>query len=63
MHNQVENVFKEGSGKKVMRHLEQHKSRSELAPGNVFHPRDESGKIEYEVLQPFWFNIKEDPEQ
>ena len=38
-------------------------SRSEPAPGSVFHPRDKSGKIDCDLLQPFWCNIKVDPER
>jgi hypothetical protein len=38
-------------------------SRSEQAPGSVFHPRDENGKIDCDFLQPFWCNIKVDPER
>ena len=38
------------------------KSRSEQAPGSVFHPRDESGKNNCDLLLPFWCNIKGDPE-
>ena len=39
------------------------KSRSEQAAGSVFHPRDESGKIDCDFLRPFWCNIKVDPER
>ena len=39
------------------------KSKSEQAPGIVFHPRDENGKIDCDFLQPFWCNIKVDPER
>ena len=39
------------------------RSRSEQAPGSVFHPRDESGKIDCDFLRPFWCNIKVDPER
>ena len=39
------------------------KLRSKQAPGSVFHPRDESGKIDCEILGPFWFNIKVDNER
>ena len=38
------------------------KSRSKEAPGSVFHPRDENGKIDCDFLGPFWCNIKVDPE-
>ena len=38
------------------------RSRSEQAPGSVFHPRDESGKIYCDFLGPFWCNIKVDPD-
>ena len=38
-------------------------SRSEQAPGSVFHPSDESGKIDCDFLRPFWCNIKVDPER
>ena len=38
-------------------------SRSEEAPESVFHPRDESGKINCDFLRPFWCNIKVDPER
>ena len=38
-------------------------SRSEQAPGSVFHPHDESGKIECDFVQPFWCNIKVDLER
>ena len=38
-------------------------SRSEQAPGSVFHPRDESGKIDCDFPQPFWCNIKVDTER
>ena len=38
------------------------KSRSEEAPGSVFHPRDKNGKIDCNFLGPFWYNIKVDPE-
>ena len=39
------------------------RSMSEQAPGSVFHPRDESGEIDCDFLQPFWWNIKVDPER
>ena len=39
------------------------RSRSEQAPGSVFHPRDESEKINCDFLGPFWYNIKLDPER
>ena len=39
------------------------KSRYDQAPGSVFHPRDESGKIDCDFLRPFWCNIKVDPER
>ena len=29
----------------------------------MFHPRDESGKIDCDFPGPFWFNIKVDPER
>ena len=38
-------------------------SRSEQAPGSVFHPCDKSGKIDCDFLGPFWNNIKVDPER
>ena len=38
-------------------------SRSEQAPGSVFHPRDENGKLDFDFLGPFWSNIKVDPER
>ena len=38
-------------------------SRSEQAPGSVYHPRDKSGKIYCDFLRPFWCNIKIDPER
>ena len=40
-----------------------HISRSEQAPGSVFYPRDESGKIDCDFLGPFWCNIKVVPEK
>ena len=40
-----------------------HKSRSEQAPGSVFHPRGKSGKIYCNFFQTFGFNIKVDPER
>ena len=39
------------------------KRRSEQAPGSVFHPRDESEKIDSDFLGPFWCHIKVDPER
>ena len=39
------------------------KSRSEQAPGSVFHPRDENTKIDCGFLGPFWCNKKLDPER
>ena len=39
------------------------KSRSEQAPGSVFHHRDKSGKIDYDFLRTFCFNIKVDLER
>ena len=36
------------------------RSRSEQAPGSVFHRRDESGKIDCAFMQTFWCNIKVD---
>ena len=38
-------------------------SRSEQAPGSVFHPRDENTKIDCGFLGPFWCNKKLDPER
>ena len=37
-------------------------SRSELAPGSVFHPHDKSEKNDCDFLGPSWCNIKVDPE-
>ena len=39
------------------------RSRSEQAPGNVFHPRDKNNKIDCGFLGPSWCNIKLDPER
>ena len=39
------------------------RSRSEQAPGSVFHPRDDSGKIDCDFLGPFGCDIKVDPER
>ena len=38
------------------------RSRSELAPGSGFHPRDKSTKIYCVFWGPGWFNKKIDPE-
>ena len=38
-------------------------SRSEQAPGSVFHPRDENTKIDCGFLEPFCVNKKLDPER
>ena len=38
-------------------------SRFEQGTGSVYYPRDESGKIYCDFLQPFWCNIKVDPER
>ena len=40
-----------------------HISRSEQAPGRVFHPCDESEKNYWDFLEPFWNNIKVNPER
>ena len=39
------------------------RSRSEQAPGSVFHPRDESAKNYGDFLGAFWCNIKVDPKR
>ena len=39
-----------------------YKSRSEQAPGSVFHPRDKSEIIDCDFLGPSWCNIKIDSE-
>ena len=39
------------------------KSRSEQAPGIVFHPCDKIKKIDWDLRRPFWCNINIDPER
>ena len=38
-------------------------SRSEQAPGSVYHPREKSTKIDTVFLGPCWCNKKVDPER
>ena len=38
------------------------RSRSELAPGSEFHPRDKSDKIDFGFLGPSWCNKKVNPD-
>ena len=57
------NNNKTGATKQGHPYRNNHRSRSEQAPGSVFHPRDENTKIDCGFLGPFWCNKKFDPER